>query len=72
MAARRKAARGEGEQANYLKEKIVDTQKLVEALKLGITDITLKLEAQVPFPPIIPTANWSAQLFALDLIRCAR
>lgn len=46
MAARsrRKAGKGEGEQVNYLKEKIQDTEKLVDALKLGVSDIALKLE----------------------------
>ena len=40
MASRRKAGRGENDQAAYLKEKINDTEKLVEALKIGIADIT--------------------------------
>ena len=47
MASRRKAGRGENDQAAYLKEKINDTEKLVEALKIGIADITAKLETMM-------------------------
>ena len=47
MASRRKAGRGENDQAAYLKEKINDTEKLVDALKIGIADITAKLETMM-------------------------
>ena len=45
--SRRKVGAGENEQAEYLKAKITDTEKLVDALRLGISDITAKLEDQM-------------------------
>jgi hypothetical protein len=45
--SRRKVGSGENEQAEYLKAKITDTEKLVEALRLGISDITEKLKQQM-------------------------
>jgi hypothetical protein len=62
--SRRKVGSGENEQAEYLKAKITDTEKLVEALRLGISDITEKLKQQMEAMGASPLSASRARLSA--------